>query len=264
MNNGKVFAGIDAGHIDTKAVIVKGQEVVGQSKIATGFDVPDAAQTALDQAMKNGGASRGALSGVITTGIFRDVVKVPQLNILGSLPNYVADARGALFLNQKSRTIIDIGGNIHMAVSYDGDGRVLDVIQNDKCADGLGIFYTTIARTFGLSERELSELALRSTKEVSVAIQCALSAESEALDLLCQGVDMADVAMAITKFMVERVAAMSTCMSLGRQIVVAGGLAKSEALVGHLAAMLKEEVGVLKLPEYVGALGAAVSCEGAE
>ena len=60
----------------------------------------------------------------------------------------------------------------------------------------------------------MSELALTSTRHVSVAIHCAASAESEAIDLMCQGVDVADVADAIVRFMVERVAAMCTPMPL--------------------------------------------------
>ena len=133
--------------------------------------------------------------------------------------------------------------------------------QNDKCADGLGIFYTTMAKAMGLSEREMSEVALQSGKDLSVAIQCALSAASDAIDLLCQGVDIADVANAVSKFIVERVADMCTTMSLPKEIVVAGGLAKSQVLVGHLARSLKEDLRVLDLPEYVGAIGAAMSCE---
>ena len=158
--------------------------------------------------------------------------------------------------------MIDIGGNIHKAIRYDQNGDLLDVVQNDKCADGLGIFYTTIAKALGVSEQELSELALKSTKNVSVAIHCAVSAESEAIDLMCQGVDIADVADAISRFIVERVAAMCTSMSLAKEIVVAGGLAKSKALMKHLPGLLKQDVSVLNLPEYTGAIGAVMSYEG--
>jgi len=179
-----------------------------------------------------------------------------------TVPEYVADAKGAFFLNKSSRTVIDIGGNIHKAMHYDQNGNLLDVIQNDKCADGLGIFYTTMAKALGLSEQEMSELALKSTRDVSIAIQCALSAESEAIDLMCQGVDTADVADAVSKFMGERVAAMCTYMPLTKEIVVAGGLAKSQALIKHLASLIKEDVSVLSLPEYVGAIGAVMSYEG--
>jgi predicted CoA-substrate-specific enzyme activase len=184
------------------------------------------------------------------------------LKVTATIPDYMADAKGAIFLNRNSRSVIDMGGNIHKAVSYDEKGNLIDVIQNDKCADGLGIFYSTMADALGVSEEELSELALKSTKSVSVAIQCAASAESEAIDLLCQGVDVADVADGISRFIIERVAAMSTCMPLQREIAVAGGLAKSKALLKHLPVLLKQEVSVLRFPDYVGAIGAVMSDEG--
>jgi activator of 2-hydroxyglutaryl-CoA dehydratase len=75
---------------------------------------------------------------------------------------------------------------------------------------------------------------------------------------MCQGVDIADVADAISRFMVERVAAMCTSMSLEKEIVAAGGLAKSKALMKHLPSLIKQDVRVLNLPEYVGAIGAVI------
>jgi (R)-2-hydroxyacyl-CoA dehydratese activating ATPase len=262
LNKGKILAGLDVGHVTTKAVIMRGQEILGYSTVPTGFDVVAAAETALNHVLDNVGVSRGELAGIVATGIFRDMINVPPLSVTRTVPDYAADAKGALFLNKNSRTVIDIGGNIHKAIRYDQNGDLLDVIQNDKCADGLGIFYTTMAKALGVSEQEMSELALKSTKNVSVAIQCAVSAESEAIDLMCQGMDIADVADAILRFIVERVAAMCTTMSLAEEIVVAGGLAKSEALIKHLQGLIKQDVSVLNLPEYVGAIGAVMSYEG--
>jgi activator of 2-hydroxyglutaryl-CoA dehydratase len=158
--------------------------------------------------------------------------------------------------------VIDVGGNIQKAIRYDQNGNLLDVIQNDKCADGLGIFYTTMAKALGLNEQEMSELALQSTKNLSIAIQCALSAESDAIDLMCQGRDIADVADATSRFIAERVAAMCTSMSLTKEIVAAGGLAKSQALMKHLQDLIKQDISVLNHSEYVGAIGAVTSYEG--
>ena len=261
MNNGKIVAGLDAGHIATKALIMNGREILGYHTAPTGFDTVAAAETALNRALDRVGISRCELTGIVATGIFRDMIKGPPLNVNITVPEYVADAKGAIFLNKNSRTVIDIGGNIHKAMHYDQNGKLLDVIQNDKCADGLGIFYTTMAKALGLSEQEMSELALKSTKKVSVAIQCALSAESEAIDLMCQGVDTADVADAVSKFMSERVAAMCTYMPLTKEIVAAGGLARSQALIKHLSTLINQDISVLSLPEYVGAIGAAISYE---
>ena len=259
MNNGKILAGLDVGHVNTKVVLMRGQEILGYDTVPTGFDVVAAGQEALHKALKTVGGSREGLAGIVATGIFRDRMKASPLNVTRTVPEYVADAKGALLLNKNSRTVIDIGGNTHKAVHYDQDGNLLDVIQNDKCADGLGIFYTTMAKALGVSEQGLSELALKSTRQVSVAIHCAASAESEAIDLMCQGIDIPDVADAISKFMSERVAAMSTTLPLEQEIVVAGGLAKSKALMKHLQVLLKQDVRVLNLPEYVGAIGAVVS-----
>jgi predicted CoA-substrate-specific enzyme activase len=262
LNKGRILVGLDVGHVNTKAVLIRGQEILGHSLASTGFDVVAAAQTALNHVLDNVGTSRSELAGIVATGIFRDMVKGPPINVIRTVPEYVAEAKGALFLNENSRTVIDIGGNIHKAVHYDQNGILLDVIQNDKCADGLGIFYTTLAKAVGVSEEGLSELALQSTKHVSVAIHCAASAESEAIDLMCQGMDIADVADAISRFIGERVAAMCTSMSLAQEIVAAGGLAKSKALMKHLSILLKQDVSVLRLPEYVGAIGAVMSDEG--
>ena len=261
MNKGKILAGLDVGHVNTKTVLMRGQEILGYSTASTGFDVVAAAQTALNHALDSVGISGDELAGIVATGIFRDMIKGPPLNVNRTVPEYVADAKGALFLNENSRTVIDIGGNIHKAIRYDQNGNLQDVIQNDKCADGMGIFYTTIAKAMGLSEREMSELALKSTGNLSIAIQCSLSAESDAIDLMCQGADIAEVADAISRFIVERVADMCTTMNLSKEIVVAGGLAKSKAIIKHLASLIKQDLNESNLPEYVGAIGAAIGEE---
>lgn len=260
MDKEKILAGIDVGHVNTKAIIIRGREILGYYTVPTGFDVVAAAQTGINHALDNAGIRCSELDGIAATGIFRDIIKVPPLNVIRFVPEYVADAKGALFLDKNSRTVIDIGANIHKAVHYDQDGNLLDVFNNDKCADGLGIFYTTVARTIGLSEPEMSALALKSTKNVSIAIQCVVSAESDTIDLLCQGIDVADLANAILKFIAERVAAMSTYRPLAEKVVVSGGLARSKALVEHLSSLIKQDVSILELPEYVGSIGAAVSC----
>jgi predicted CoA-substrate-specific enzyme activase len=262
MNTEKILAGLDAGHVATKAIIIKGSEILGYCIVPTDFDVVAAAQAALNDALNKAGMSHDELGGIAATGIFRDMAKQPPLNIKQSVPDYAADAKGALFLNKNSRTVIDMGGNIQKVISYDQNGNLLDVSQNDKCADGLGIFYTTMAKALGLTEQELSELALQSTENLSISVQCALSAQSDAIDLMCQGRHVADVADAISRFVVERVADMCTYMSLPKEIVVAGGLAKYQALIKHLPSLIEQEVSVLNLAEYVGAIGAVMSYEG--
>ncbi len=258
MNNQEILAGLDLGHLYTKAVIMRGQEILGFATVPTGFEVVSAAEESLQKTLGSAGVLRENLKGVIATGIFRNRIK-GVLNVRSTFPDDVAEAKGALFLQKNSRTLIVLGGNIQKVIRYDPDGNLVDVIQNDKCAEGLGLFYTTMARAFGVREVELSELALKSTKHVSLAIHCATSAESEMIDLLCQGVEISDVADALLRFIGERVSAMCLSIPLEPEIVVAGGLAKSKALIKHLSVLLKKDIGVLTLPEYVGAVGAVIS-----
>ena len=74
MNKERLLAGIDAGHIDTKAIIMRGQEILGYCTVPTGFNVVDAAQTALNDASDNAGITLGELGAVIATGIFKDMI----------------------------------------------------------------------------------------------------------------------------------------------------------------------------------------------
>ena len=53
MKKEKLQAGLDAGHINTKAVILSGQEVLGYGTAATGFDLVGAAQKALQTCCRN-------------------------------------------------------------------------------------------------------------------------------------------------------------------------------------------------------------------
>jgi predicted CoA-substrate-specific enzyme activase len=255
-----IVAGIDAGHVNTKAVLVRGTELVGFSVVPTRFNPATASERVMVEAMAIAGVSSNQVAALGLTGIFRDLVVPSGLKTVRNLPDYEADARGASFLDADSRTVIDMGGNIHKAISYDRDGRLVDVVQNDKCADGLGIFHASMARILGVNEEEVGALASQSTRQLALAIQCSLSAEADGLDLLCRGLERADVAKSALGFIVDRAATLCLSFTLHKNIVVAGGLAKSRLILEMLGSALNQEIKALQTPEYVGAIGAAVSC----
>ena len=128
--------------------------------------------------------------------------------------------------------MIDIGGNIHKAISYDQNGDLLDVIQNDKCADGLGIFYTSMARALGISEQELSELALKSTRDVCLWRFNAPCPPNRRPSTCCvRGRRSQMLQMPSRDSSWSALPPCARTMPLKREIVVAGGLAKSQALI---------------------------------
>jgi len=257
-----VFLGLDVGHINTKCVLMRDKKILYCGKESTLFDPIGSAQKAMDQVLNRFRISKDELSGIIITGIFRELVGQHSIDKIKTVSEYEAVAKGALFLDGNSRIVIDAGGNIIKVIHYDQKGELIDVVENDKCADGLGIFYTSMVNAFGLNEEEASDLALKSKRDISIAIQCVLSAELEARDLISQGIDISDVVSAILKFVAERIYSISTYMPLGDGTVMAGGLARSRALINHISRLMKKELKVLEYPEYVGAIGAVISYEG--
>ncbi len=258
MSRPEIVAGIDAGHVHTKAIVMRGHDLLGAGSAPTRLDPISAAQAALDEALAQAGIAIGDLTAIVATGIYRDVIGSSRLRVTRTVPEHMADASGALFFNEAARTIVDIGGNIHKVVRFDGAGNLLDVAQNDKCADGLGFFFSTAAGSLGLSEDQMSELAAGASDEGALAIQCAFSAQSDATDLVCRGIPGADVAGAILGYVVERVRSLCRSMPLEREVVVAGGLARSAELVRRLQAVLGRDLSVPELPQYAGAIGAVM------
>ncbi len=264
MDREKIMAGIDTGHIDTKVVLMRGREILYYHKEPTWFNPLASAEKTINYCLNHSGIGSDKLTGIIATGIYRDLLKQAQLNIIKTVSEYEADARGALFLDGDSETIIDAGGNIVKVIHYSKKGDLLDVIENDKCADGLGIFFKTMTKTLGLNEEQISDLALKSEKRLQLGVQCGLSAELDAIDLISQGYDISDVADAIFRFIAERIFSMCTYIPKRDKFVIAGGLARSKALIYHLSILMERELKVLENPEYIGAIGAALSYEGGE
>lgn len=262
MNREDILAGLDVGHIDTKVVLMRNKEILYYCKEPTKFDPLASAEKAISSALNHLGISQDGLFGVITTGIYRDLIKKGPYNVIKSVTEYEADAKGALFLDKDSDIVIDVGGNIAKVIHFNNKGDLLDVVENDKCADGLGIFYKTITMAFGLDEERTSDLALKSEKNLSLAIQCPISAELDAIDLIFQGYDISDVINAVFIYVAERIFAMCTYMPLKDRVVLAGGLAKSKAFIYHLSRLMGKELKVLEPPEYIGAIGAVISYEG--
>lgn len=258
----KIFAGLDIGHVNTKLILMEDSKIIYYWKEPTRLDPVASIKRALNNCLNNPIVSSNKISGVVATGIFKDLIKEAPVELKETISEHEALAKGAIFLEKNSRIVIDFGGNISKVIRYDQEGNLLDVVENDKCADGIGIFFKTMAKVLGMDEEEISNSALKSKRDLSVAIQCGLSAASDALDLIANGNEISDVGNAILKFIAERIYSMCTYMPVNKEVVVAGEMAKSKALIKHLSNLMKQELKVLNLPEYVGAIGSIIYYRG--
>jgi predicted CoA-substrate-specific enzyme activase len=248
-------AGVDAGSKFTRAVLVRDGTVVSRGLAFSGFDRREAAGNAYAQALREAGLERGEVSYVMATGEGKGEISFAA----GTVSEVSAAARGAVFLNPQARTVVDVGAEVGRALKVDEKGNVLDFTINEKCAAGTGSFVETMSRALEIPLEELGPLSLRSGGMVTINAQCAVFAESEVISLIHAKTPKQDIARAIHTAMAARISSLARRVGLQQEILIIGGLAKNPGFVRALEEELAVPLLVPGDPEYVTALGAALS-----
>lgn len=170
---------------------------------------------------------------------------------------------GAHVMYPKTATVLDIGGQDTKAIQVDPHGIVESFQMNDRCAAGCGRYLGYIADEMNMGLHELGPLAMKSTKTVRINSTCTVFAGAELRDRLALGEKREDIMAGLHRAIILR--AMSILARSGGirdEFTFTGGVAKNEAAVKALNALVKENYGALKLnidPDsiYTGALGGA-------
>jgi len=250
-----ITAGIDMGAQVVKVVVLNDGQVLARSMVSTGFEPLEAAQKALDEAIKNAGISRDDIKSIVATGAGRKAVTFADK----ALTEVTANAKGTTYLLPSVRTIVDIGAEEARGISCDAEGKVLDFAKNDKCAAGAGAFVESMARALELKVPEMIELSLKSTKEAPINATCAVFAESEVVSLIHAKVEKADIAHAIHDAIASRVSSMVRRIPVEKDVALIGGVANNAAIVDVMKKHLEVDIVVPENPQFVSALGAALS-----
>jgi len=248
-------AGIDMGAQLIKVVVLNDGQVLARSMVPTGFEPLEAAQKALDEAIKQAGISRDDIKSIVSTGAGRKSVTFADKTIT----EVTADARGTNSLLPSVRTVIDIGAEEARGISCDAEGKVLDFAKNDKCAAGAGAFVESMARALEIKVPEMIELSLKSTKEAPINATCAVFAESEVVSLIHSKVEKADIAHAVHDAIASRVSSMVRRIPVEKDVALIGGVANNAAIVDVMKKHLGVDIVVPENPQFVSALGAALS-----
>lgn len=249
---GKITAGIDIGSRTAKALIWDGEKVLGKSLIPTGWAPEKSAHQAYKRALK--ASSLKAVNKIVATGYGR--ARAPFADQI--ITEITAHARGVSFLLPETRTLIDIGGQDSKAIMLNSGGLVFDFAMNDRCAAGSGKFLEFLAMTMELSVEKFAELAYSSQNPVQISSICTVFAETEVLSLLAEGVPREDVANGVHRSIALRVAQMAYSLQPQAPAAFTGGVAQNRCMVRELGAALGMDMSVPDMPEFTGALGAAI------
>jgi benzoyl-CoA reductase subunit A len=170
---------------------------------------------------------------------------------------------GAHVMYPGTATVLDIGGQDTKAIQVDAHGIVESFQMNDRCAAGCGRYLGYIADEMNMGLHELGPLAMKSTKTIKINSTCTVFAGAELRDRLSLGDKREDIMAGLHRAIVLR--AMSILARSGgirNEFTFTGGVAKNEAAVKALKALVRENYGELTLnidPDsiYTGALGGA-------
>jgi predicted CoA-substrate-specific enzyme activase len=217
--------------------------------------VKNASESAFDECLKEMKITKEDVSRIIATGYGRKFVEFSTRDVT-EISCY---AKGANFLNNDVRTVIDIGGQDSKVIAVSHTGDVDDFVMNDKCAAGTGRFLEMVARSFDMKLDEMGPLALETENVTEISSICAVFAESEVISLFSRGVSKAEILNSIHHSLAKRVRGMANRITVTPKIMFCGGVAANTGMVESMKRIF--EIDELVIPEnvdIVGALGAAL------
>lgn len=249
-----LVAGVDIGSLTTEAVVLERGNILAGVIVPTGFNSKIAAEKALEKALDETGFSRDDLKYIVATGYGRIIADFAHKQVT----EITCHARGAFYLDQGIRTVIDIGGQDSKAIRLNSRGKVVDFVMNEKCAAGTGRFLEVMAQALEVDLPGMSSLAALAKNTVSVSSMCTVFAESEVVSLIARGHPREEIIRGIIASIAARTVAMVQHVGIEGKIMMTGGVAKNNAVVKALQKSFKMKIKVPKEPQLTGALGAAL------
>ncbi len=247
-------AGVDVGAENIKLVVIKDDRLLAYHVVRSGWDTKASLKQAFNVVAEKSGVAPETIKCIGATGMGREIVPLATVYSTDSTCN----AAGAVWLIPSARTVIDIGAEQSQVLTCDSTGRVLEFARNENCAAGAGAFIEETATALEQEVTDIGQLSLTSKKEISLNSTCAIFAESEVISLINEGVDKADIARAICNAIAGKATALLQGISLKKDVIFIGGVARNIGVVDCLRKRLGTDVVVPEEPSIIGATGAAL------
>ncbi|MGN0427669.1 MAG: 2-hydroxyacyl-CoA dehydratase [Agathobacter sp.] len=250
--------GIDIGSRQAKAVLLDGDDLF-TTLIPTGFIMKDTANELLSNLYAQSGYQQKDIEYIVVTGYgrvalsFEDVPYRPVTEI-------ACHGRGAHFLGNNIKTIIDIGGQDSKVIRIDpSDGKVIDFAMNDKCAAGTGRFLEKISAVLGYDVTEVGPASLEAEVVTPINSTCVVFAESEVVAARAKGTPATDLAAGIHHSVAKRVRGLLSKVGIEQNVLFTGGVSNNVGMRKAFEDILGFSIESSKLNTvFAGALGAAV------
>jgi benzoyl-CoA reductase subunit D len=181
----------------------------------------------------------------------------------GHFYSMTTHAKGGVFLNPGSMTVIDMGALYVRAIRINELGRVLDYKMTGQCASGSGQFIENISRYLGLSIEDVGATSLKSVTPETPSGICSVLAETDVINMVSRGVSTPDIIKGIHLSIANKIVKLLSSLRPASPVILTGGMAMNIGMIQALQELIKESTLDLEIrahPDsiYAGAIGAAI------
>lgn len=156
-----------------------------------------------------------------------------------------------------SKNIIDIGGEDIKVIICNEDDQVDNFYLNDKCAAGTGAFIVEVSERANISISDMSDFASKSKFDKELNSFCTVFAKTEITSWLFEGRPVEDIARGIYFSIANRISKLRVDSSFPIYLI-GGVIAYHPYLRDLIEEKYKQEVKIIKNPQYIVSLGAGL------
>lgn len=189
---------------------------------------------------------------IVSTGYGRNNVSIENAKVIVELKAHML---GALWQTKLDTFILlDVGGQDTKVVVVK-NGKMLDMLLNDKCAASCGRYLENMSNVLGIS---LDMMSRCYENPVDLSSMCAVFAESELIGKISEGYAIKALAAGVNYSLFKRIKPLLERFSK-ETCVLTGGVANNNALRKYIESELNfKNIIVPKYPELNGAIGCCV------
>jgi len=248
------ITGIDIGALTTKSVIIKDNHILSYDMRETGLFPRDTAADSLEKCLFQCNIEYEDLGYIVATGNGRNSLEFCNT----TKSEIMCFAKGARWLNPRTRIIIDTGSQGIRVIALDENGGVDNFSTNDKCSAGTGCFLDAMAYALQVELGDMGELSLKAKNQTNISTKCTIFAESEVVSLVARGRNKEDIIAGLHKSVAKKVAGMLKRYNISGEVTFAGGVAKNIGVRQALESEIGMKLSIPEEPQIIGALGAAL------
>jgi len=183
----------------------------------------------------------------VSTGYGRNNIDLKQFKSINELKAHVY---GAIYqTGLQDFILLDVGGQDVKVMKVE-KGLITDLELNEKCAASCGRYLENMANILEVS---IDELFIHYNEPVDLNSTCAVFSESELIGKIAEGIPMERLCAGVNYSLYKKLLPLLSKFN-GKKLLLAGGVAKNEALKEYLKNEY-EEILTLEYAQFNGALG---------